>query len=114
MHELSIALSIVDAAVEEVMKHGDVRVRAIHLRLGPLSGVVKDALVSAFDMARCDTQVSDAELLIEEVPIRIHCPKCRSDQPIVSIQEFACIQCGTLSADVVQGRELEVVALEIT
>ena len=46
MHELSIAMSIVEMAEEEAAKHGGVQVTAIHLKLGALSGVVKEALLS--------------------------------------------------------------------
>ena len=38
MHELSIAMGIVDAAMEESQRRG-VQVSAVHLRLGALSGV---------------------------------------------------------------------------
>jgi hydrogenase nickel incorporation protein HypA/HybF len=89
-------------------------VRAVHLRLGPLAGVITEALVSAFALARLETPLAEAELVVEEVPIRIRCPRCQADRPVVSMQEFACRECGVASADVVQGRELEVVALEIT
>jgi Zn finger protein HypA/HybF involved in hydrogenase expression len=41
MHELSIALGILDVAGEEAQRHGG-RVAAIHLKLGPLAGVVKE------------------------------------------------------------------------
>lgn len=112
MHELSIALGILEVVGEEAKKHGG-SVRSIHLRLGLLSGVVKEALVSAFEMVREDTFLAKAELIVEIVPVRIHCPRCQSDRPIVSMQEFACAECGTPSAKVTQGRDLEVVAMEI-
>ena len=38
MHELSIAMSIVDLAEEEVARRGPMHVTAIHLKLGALSG----------------------------------------------------------------------------
>jgi hydrogenase nickel incorporation protein HypA/HybF len=44
MHELSIAMSIVEMAEEEAHLR-NVRVSAVHLKLGMLSGVVKDALL---------------------------------------------------------------------
>ena len=44
MHELSIAMSIVDMAQEEAERHGGVQVQAVHLKLGRLAGVVKEAL----------------------------------------------------------------------
>jgi hydrogenase nickel incorporation protein HypA/HybF len=40
MHELSIAMSIVELAEEEAERRG-VQVTAVHLKLGALSGVVK-------------------------------------------------------------------------
>ena len=46
MHELSIALSMIEMATEEALRFGDTRVNALHLKLGPLSGVVKDALTA--------------------------------------------------------------------
>ncbi len=113
MHELSIALSILDVASEEARKQGATRVRAVHLKLGALSGVIKQALESAFEMARMDSPLEEAVLVVEDVPIRIQCPRCQAARPIVSIQEFACAECGAISGAVTQGRELEVVALEI-
>jgi hydrogenase nickel incorporation protein HypA/HybF len=113
MHELSIALSILDVAAEEAEARGIASVKAIHLKLGPLAGVVKEALVSAFEMAKHDSPLAQAELVIEEVPILIRCPPCQTLRPIVSMQQFACAECGAASADVAQGRELEIVALEI-
>ena len=43
VHELSIALSILDVAEEEMERRGNVPVEAIYLKVGPLSGVVKEA-----------------------------------------------------------------------
>lgn len=40
MHELSIAMSIVDLAQEEADRRGGVQIKAVHLRLRLLSGVV--------------------------------------------------------------------------
>ncbi|MFI5070488.1 MAG: hydrogenase/urease maturation nickel metallochaperone HypA, partial [Terriglobales bacterium] len=43
MHELSIAMSIVELAEEEAQQR-NAQVTAVHLKLGALSGVVKEAL----------------------------------------------------------------------
>jgi hydrogenase nickel incorporation protein HypA/HybF len=72
MHELSIAMSIVELAEEESERRGGLRVRAVHLRLGLLAGVVKDALLSSYEMA-----------------------------------------CGGVASEIVAGKELEVVSLEV-
>jgi hydrogenase nickel incorporation protein HypA/HybF len=113
MHELSVALSILDVAAEEAERHGGARVVAIRLRLGPLSGVVKDALVSAYELAREGSPLADARLLVEEVPVVAYCPTCAAERPVVSIQELCCAACATPTPEVVRGRELEIVALEL-
>jgi hydrogenase nickel incorporation protein HypA/HybF len=112
MHELSIALSILDLAAEEAERHGG-RVTAVHLRLGPLVGVVKDALVSAYDLARESTLLARAELVVEDVPVVAYCPACAAERRPASVQELCCPVCGAPTPQVVRGRELEVVALEL-
>jgi hydrogenase nickel incorporation protein HypA/HybF len=112
MHELSIAMSIVEMAEEESAKRG-VQVTAIHLKLGALSGVVKEALLSSYEMAREDTPLQHAELIIEEVPVVVFCQKCQQQRPLHSVQLFCCAECGAPTAEIVQGKELEVVALEV-
>jgi hydrogenase nickel incorporation protein HypA/HybF len=114
VHELSIAICIVDVAAEELVRQGGGRVESVRLRLGPLSGVVREALLSAYDLACEETLLAGSRLVIEDVPVEIHCPRCRCDRPVASIQDMRCRVCGTPSANVVRGQELEVTALEIT
>jgi hydrogenase nickel incorporation protein HypA/HybF len=113
MHELSVAMSIIEGVEEEAERHQGY-VTAIHLKLGLLSGIVKEALLSAFEMAREQSAtLQKAQLIIEDVPVIANCPSCRQQQPVSSIQWFCCSVCSTPVSDVVQGKELEVVALEI-
>lgn len=112
MHELSIAVSIVEVASEEAESH-DLEVVAVRLRLGPLSGVVKEALLFSFEIARAGSRVENARLEIEEMPITVYCPQCQAVRGVESIQRLCCKVCGTASADLRSGRELEVVGLEV-
>ena len=112
MHELSIAISLVEIAEEEAKRRG-VRVTAVYLRLGALSGVVKEALLSSFEMACADTPLQGARLVVEEVPVVVYCPDCAEERMLDSVQLFCCASCGRPTGDVRQGKELEVVALEI-
>ncbi len=115
MHELSIALSILDAVEEQSRQRGGVRITAVHLKIGPLSGVVPQALVrGAFEMAREETDFPDCQMQIEETPVLIRCPKCLTERAVESIQNMSCVVCGTATSDVVSGRELEVCAMEIS
>jgi hydrogenase nickel incorporation protein HypA/HybF len=113
MHELSIALSLLDVAALEAQRHGCVEVMAIHLKLGPLSGVAPQALLSAYDLAREGGPLKEARLVIEEAPVLAHCPTCQTTRAVVSVQNLACAECGTPTPQLVSGRELEIVALEI-
>jgi hydrogenase nickel incorporation protein HypA/HybF len=112
MHELSIAMSIVELAEEEAERRG-VQVEAVHLKLGALSGVVKEALLSCYEITCEGTPLQGSRLTIEEIPVAIFCPACRADRPLSSIQLFCCPECGTPCSEIVHGKELEVVALEI-
>jgi len=113
MHEMSIALSILDIALEESERRNEAIVRAIYVRLGSFSGVVREALSSAFELARETSPFGDCRLIIEEVPATLNCEVCQSEQPVDSIQLLCCARCGTLSGNIVRGRELEITAMEI-
>jgi len=112
MHELSIAMGIVDAALDESQRRG-VQVSAVHLRLGALSGVVKDALMFSYEVACQDTPLQGSQLIVEYVPVIVFCPQCQQERELPSVQLFACPDCGTPTMDVRRGKELEVFALEI-
>jgi hydrogenase nickel incorporation protein HypA/HybF len=113
MHELSIAMSIVDLAEEESQGHGDRRVSAVHLRLGALAGVVKDALLSAYEIACQDTPLAGSQLVIEDVPGIVYCPACDAARPVRGAEWFCCSTCGVIASKIVQGKELELVSLEV-
>jgi hydrogenase nickel incorporation protein HypA/HybF len=113
MHELSIAMSMVDMASEESARRGGAKISALHLRLGPLSGVVREALLFSWDAACEDTPLAGSKLVIEDAPVVVRCPECRAQRTIESIQMFSCPVCRTPAPEVISGRELEVVALEI-
>jgi hydrogenase nickel incorporation protein HypA/HybF len=112
MHELSIALSILDIAADEAERRG-ATVHAVHVKLGALSGVVKEALVSAYELAREESPCPGSALVIEDVAVTVYCETCGTERPVESIQSIRCAICGTPSGRVVTGRELEVTALEI-
>jgi len=113
MHELSIAVSIVDMAQEEAARRGGLRVCAVYLRMGPLSGVMEDALLSAYELACEGTPLAGTRLVIERMPVIVYCPSCRERRELASIQDFTCATCHTPTPEVLQGRELEVRALEV-
>jgi hydrogenase nickel incorporation protein HypA/HybF len=113
MHELSIAVSMVERIIEESEARGGLQVEAVHLRLGVLAGVDKDALAFSYEIACEGTFLAGSKLVIDTVPLLIYCDTCAAEGAPESIQQIACPHCRTPSHKIVQGRELEVAALEI-
>lgn len=113
MHELSIAMSIVDLAEEEIEKQGAAQVTIVHLKLGLLSGVAKDALLSSYGLACEGTVLEGSRLMIEEVPIVAYCPKCEASRPVTPVEWFVCPECHAPISQVLQGKELQVVGMEV-
>jgi hydrogenase nickel incorporation protein HypA/HybF len=114
VHELSIALSIVDAVEAEAQRRGLGDIAAVHIRLGPLSGVISEALSSAWEMAREGSSLKNSRLVIQDVPIIMRCPKCQADRELPSAQWMCCPVCNTPATEVISGREMDIMALEVS
>ena len=113
MHELSVAISLVDVACEKASGLGDVRVDVLHLRLGALSGVVRDALLFCFDAAAAGTPIAGARLEIQDVPLTVICPRCDAERELAGFP-LVCPVCQTPTPQVVRGKDLELHALEVS
>lgn len=112
MHELSIAYNLVDIADNAAYEAGVDSVSAVHLRLGAFSGVEKDALLFAYDIAIQGTRLEGSCLEIECIPILIYCTRCDSEAVLPDVQCFLCPKCHEPISEIRQGRELELSYLE--
>jgi len=114
MHELSIVQNVVEVAEQAVIEAKANRVEAVYLRVGVLSGVVRDALEFAYDVATKDTLLEGSRLVVEEVPIVLYCADCGADRVLNDIRTIRCPACGAATVNIVQGRELEIESIEVT
>ena len=112
MHELSIALSMIEGVEEELEKHGEALVQAVHVRVGVLSGVDVQALRFAYELACEGTALAGSRLDIETIPLLVYCPQCTTTH-VPAAREIFCPRCITPEQEVLTGRELEVSALEL-
>ena len=113
MHELSLVASIVDAVTESAANYPGCKVTEVRLRLGALSDVVEDSLQFCWDLTVADTPLAQAKLVVVPVPVVVHCDHCAQDLPLASLQSFRCPHCHEPTAQVVQGREMEIESIEI-
>jgi hydrogenase nickel incorporation protein HypA/HybF len=113
MHELSIMEQVLEIALEKTRQQGASQIHYLKMRVGEMSGVVAEALQFAFDVATEMTAAEGAIFEIETVPVICYCESCQVEfQPTDLFYE--CPQCGQLSADIRQGREIELSSLEIS
>lgn len=99
-------------AVEEARARGAQRVAALRLRVGALSGVVPEALEFAFDLVTAGTPAAGARLEVERVAARWRCPRCRAEYESMDVWS-ACPRCENAPGELLQGRELELVSIEL-
>jgi hydrogenase nickel incorporation protein HypA/HybF len=113
MHEMGIALQIVEIATASIPPHlAGGRVRAVNLKLGKLSAVVADSLQFCFEAAARDTVLESACLHITEVPIRARCSACCREW-IIETPDFICPACRGGDIELLSGRELDIESIEL-
>ncbi|MFH7325576.1 hydrogenase maturation nickel metallochaperone HypA [Desulfurivibrio sp. C05AmB] len=111
MHEMSIALNIVELAEKESRAAGGAKIRRIEVEVGALAGVMEDALHFCFAAACRDTLAEGAELLIRTTPGEGECVGCRQVMPMTTNLEL-CPACGGLLR-MRQGAELRLIAIVV-
>ncbi len=110
MHELAIMQSVVNIVEREAARCGHVRVEAIKLRVGELSGIMPECLREFFPIAAAGTAAEGARLDIEPLPARISCLDCGYDGPPSGTE---CPGCGGYGFRLTAGREFYVESMEV-
>ncbi len=77
MHEYSLIQSLLSRVEDEARRRGALKVHALAIRVGELSGVDPDLLAGAYQIAREGTPCAGAELRMSQVPAVWTCPRCR-------------------------------------
>jgi len=113
MHELALITELCASASLAARRQGASRIHRLQLRLGARCGVDAGALRQAFAVVAEQPEWAAAQLDLEVVPTRCFCEHCR--QPFTPADVIhACPRCGNLARQVLSGRELELVALEVS
>ena len=117
MHELSIVTSIVETVTETLAALPDSSrgslVLEVRLRVGALASVIPESLEFCWGIASEGTPLEDSKLVVNVLPVVIHCVPCGQDAELEGVQSFRCPRCGEPCSDMRQGRELEIDSIEI-
>lgn len=112
MHELSIVISIVDLATQEVRKANANEVETIELEIGKLSGVEMDALDFAWQSSIKGTVLEHAQRIVHRPDGMGKCLECGKTFPTESYFD-ACPHCGEFYTEIIKGKELKVKTLTL-
>jgi hydrogenase nickel incorporation protein HypA/HybF len=110
MHELSIVMSIVETAQQQVKQHHAHAVESIDLVIGELAGIDNHALDFAWDAAVKNTVLQTAQRNIIHKKGLAQCVECDAEFHMKEIFE-PCPLCGQHLLQIVQGKELQIKAM---
>jgi hydrogenase nickel incorporation protein HypA/HybF len=113
MHEMGIAQELVNIAQDAIPKDMEnPEVSTIYLRIGKLAAVVEHSLRFCFEILTKDTALENAKFEIETIPIRARCKSCEHQWEVTG-PIFQCPSCTDGEVEVLSGREIEIVSIEL-
>ncbi len=107
MHEMSIALSIVDLADEQANLAHAAKIIEIELDIGTMSGVEVEALNFALEIAAKDTLLEAAVVKINRIEPVSECLDCGE----IFVSEgfiHQCPACSEMNTRILSGKEIQV------
>ncbi len=113
MHEMGIALEIIDIATASIPADcKGAKVARVNLAVGKLAAIVPDSLRFCFSIATKDTALEGAELVIDARPVVAVCKAC-GERWTIERPIFTCQACESGDLTLESGRELDITSIEI-
>lgn len=122
MHEFSLAQALIFSLQEHLAKNPiPGRITKVHLRKGELLVLSEWALKEAWRILTEGTDLGGAELVLENVPVRVRCSPCGYEGEArylvdegwhLAVPILSCPRCGA-QVEVVAGRDLAIVGLTV-
>lgn len=112
MHELSIAVALVEQVEKVVANEHATRASKVVIAVGALSGVEAEALLGVFPLVADGTTADGAELVVLPVAARVRCHAC-GEESAADRYFMACSQCGSRDVELSAGRELNITSVDV-
>lgn len=106
MHELSIAMALVEQIEAIAQKEQIVSVEVVELVLGVYSGVDPKALEFVFPMAVEQTCAAGARLKLEQRGVQVRCESCGHEFSVADYIPSSCELCGGGDLSTSGGQEI--------
>lgn len=105
MHELSIAMQLIEQIVEIAEENQLRRVDEVELEAGVLRQVIPQMMQTAFQEAANQTVAEGAVLMIRDIPAKAQCRQCRLEfEP--EVDNFLCPECQVADVKVLEGNTI--------
>jgi len=112
MHEISLAMSVMKQVESCLADFGpEARVARITLQVGRLRAVAPDAMQFCFQAVSEGTAAEDADLVIDEIPVRVRCESCDGEWTVEEVL-FLCPSCDG-PVKILTGEELMLRTIEV-
>jgi hydrogenase nickel incorporation protein HypA/HybF len=113
MHEVSLAISLLQSAEEVCRTHGYKSIKLIKVRLGRASGVHADSLFFALETLKKGTLAEKADFILDLIPLGGSCQNCGRNFETEEKYIFYCPSCNSSSISICQGKELQITEIEV-
>lgn len=114
MHEVSIALGMVDELERIARENNATKITLVRLKIGRMSGIVVDSLKFAFDAVKLEHPImSSAEILIDEVSLTYQCNDCSTTFRADDIYFPKCGNCDSNNLEIISGEEQHIENVEV-
>ncbi len=99
--------------MESLEAYPGARVVEVRLKVGALASVVVDSLEFCWGIATEGTPLAGSRLVVNTLPVVMHCAACDANVELEGVQSFRCPRCDEPCSDLRQGRELDIESFEI-
>ena len=110
MHELSLAMEVIDLASSEAEKNEVTVIREILIEIGDLSGVEGDAFELALNLLVKDSILENATIQIIRTPGKGKCTACKLEFEMKQMLA-TCPECHSYPSGISGGREFMIVSM---
>lgn len=112
MHELAICQALINQLETIASERNAQSISLIVVGIGPLSGVEAQLLKNAYPIASTGTVAENAEIVIEQLPVKVKCNECGCESE-TKPNKLICKNCGNWRTTLISGDELLLLSVEL-
>jgi hydrogenase nickel incorporation protein HypA/HybF len=111
MHEAALIQNLISIAEKTIKENNIKHVNSITLSVGRMSNAMPDALIFAYEAFTQNSSLNGAELIINEVPIKVRCERCGFNYEPDDFP-FICPECRSNFYSIIQGEDIYIESLD--